>query len=94
MQKPANGGRSHIRVWTWLPLSDELPEEGYVTLEDASRYAGVSAETVRRMINSGQIRALKESETFGRQGWRWVLTVDEVTRLAQIKQEERDLAAV
>jgi len=59
---------------------DRLPLHYEVSLEDAARFLGVSGETFRRYIADGKIEAQKQYGVHGRQGWRWVVSTDEVNR--------------
>lgn len=70
-----------VTVFQEVPTLGDLPPGGFVNVEDAAAILGVTGETIRRWIANGKLIAQKDSTTYGRQGWRWVIAVAELEPL-------------
>lgn len=87
---------THIRTITVFHTVDpygDLPKTGFVNVEDAGVIMGVTGETIRRWIAAGQLTAFEDVSTYGRQGWRWVIPVEELAKL-RVKRQGRRLHPV
>jgi len=60
----------------------------WLTLEEASRFAGVSVDAVRRRIYRGVYTKIQRLEPYqGREGFRYVISVNDPRLAAEIKQK-------
>lgn len=76
-----------IRVFNEVSIDlDRLPP-GFVSVEDAARWLGVSDETLRRHIAEGRIKAERQNATHGRAGWRYIITTAEVNRVRKLARQ-------
>lgn len=66
-----------IRVFNVVTLETEELPAGYVSSDDAARYLRVAPQTIRRMIERGDIVAVPDN-TSGRFGWRWLINTSEL----------------
>lgn len=75
-----------IRVFREVPLGLDLERlpDGFVNVEDAARFLGVSDETIRRHIEEGRIKAVRQEGVHGRTGWRYIIPTSELNRLKRL----------
>jgi predicted DNA-binding transcriptional regulator AlpA len=68
-------------VITRVPLSSDLPEQGFLDLRDAAKWLGISKTTLHEWINDGDVKAVKDEPYQGKMGWRWLIPTAELRRV-------------
>ncbi len=82
-----------IQVFNIVKVGEPLPSKGFVGVDDAAKWLGLHRETVRRMIEEGRLKGVVAEGGRGSQGWRYVVPVaalQKVAKLRKLRQDRRD----
>ncbi len=78
--------RRTITVWNDVSVDAPRLPRGLMSVEDAAAWIGVSDETLRRYIEDGTFQgASKERNTWGREGWRWVVDTSQLMAFKKVR---------
>ena len=76
-----------LEIIRFVRKGEPLPD-GYMTVEQASRFIGLSDERVRQLIDEGRIHASRQKSTVGREGWRWLIDTGEASRFKKVREAD------
>ena len=81
--------RRFVRVWQEVSIDARRLPAGFISVEDAAVWIGVSDETMRRYIREGMFTGVtEEDESWGREGWRYVIDTQALMAFKKVRDTQ------
>lgn len=66
----------------------KFPRAHWINVEDSAVVLDCSDETVRRLIENGDLQGRKQQAVHGPAGWRWIVPTDDLMRVRKVRKAQ------